>query len=136
MDYSLRLNTQGMEIKRFMDDMELNDKFDMTGRLAGAFYLSGKGHDIKDMKGDFSTDAQGGILVIKDKAFLENVAKQSNQPLDILVESFRNYNYNNGMIKFGIESGNLMMDMRLDGIAGKRSLTIVLHDFNKGEETP
>ena len=131
MDYSLRLNTQGMEIKRFMDDMELNDKFDMTGRLAGAFYLSGKGHDIKDMKGDFSTDAQGGILVIKDKAFLENVAKQSNQPLDILVESFRNYNYNNGIITIGMESGNLVMNLKLDGEAGKRNLSVVLHEFTK-----
>ena len=135
MDYNLRLNTQGIEIKRFIDDMELNEKFDMTGSFGGAFYLSGRGQDIKDMKGYFNTDADGGVLIIRDKTFLENVAKQSNQPLDILVESFRNYNYNNGMIKLGMESGNLTMDMRLDGKAGKRNLTVVLHDFNK-EERP
>ena len=78
-DYNLSLDTQGMEIKRFVDDMKLNEKFDMTGRLAGAFYLSGKGQDIKNIKGDFNTDAPGGLLTIKDKTFLENVAKQSNQ---------------------------------------------------------
>ncbi len=131
MDYNLKLNTQGMEIKRFVDDMELNDKFDMTGRLAGAFYLSGKGQDIKDIKGDFNTDAQGGILIIKDKTFLENVAKQSNQSLDIIVESFRNYNYNNGVIKLFMENGNISLNLKLDGDAGKRSLTVVLHDFKK-----
>lgn len=131
MDYSLRLDTQGMEIKRFVNDMELNEKFDMTGRLTGAFYLSGKGGDIKDMKGDFTTDAQGGVLVIKDKAFLENVAKQSNQPLDILVESFRNYNYNKGIIKLFMEKGNIGLDLKLDGETGKRSLTVILHDFKK-----
>lgn len=86
---------------------------------------------MKDIKGYFNTAAPGGVLIIKDKMFLENVARQSNQPLDIIVESFRNYNYNNGIIKLSIESGNLTMEMRLDGMAGKRSLAVVLHDFNK-----
>nr|MBU1327795.1 YdbH domain-containing protein [Candidatus Omnitrophota bacterium] len=133
-DYNLSLDTQGMEIKRFVDDMKLNEKFNMTGRLGGAFYLSGKGQDIKDIKGDFNTDAPGGVLIIKDKTFLENVAKQSNQPLDIIVESFRNYNYNNGMIKLFMESGNIGLDLELDGSSGKRSLAVILHDFNKGKE--
>jgi len=136
LDYSLKLDTQGMEIKRFVDDMELNEKFYMTGRLAGAFSLSGKGEDIKDIKGVFSTDTQGGVLVINDKTFLENVAKQSNQSLDIIVESFRNYNYNNGIIKLFMENGNIGLDLKLDGNSGKRSLVIVLHDFKKGKETP
>lgn len=136
MDYSLMLDIQGMEIKRFVDDMGFNEKFDMTGRLGGAFYLSGRGHGIKDIKGDFSTDGQGGVLIIKDKTFLENVARQSNQPLDIIVESFRNYNYNNGVIKLFMESGNIALDLRLDGGAGKRSLIIILHDFKKGKEMP
>ncbi len=136
MNYNLRLNSQGLEIKRLVNEMEFNEKFDMTGRLDGEFSFSGKGQDIKDIKGYFSTDASGGILVIKDKTFLENVAKQSNQSLDIIVESFRNYNYNNGIIKLEIENGNLAMDMRLDGITGKRSLTVMLHDFNKRKESP
>jgi len=133
-NYNLRLNSQGLEIRRFVDDMEFNEKFDMTGRLDGEFFLSGNIRGIKDIKGYFNTDANGGVLIIKDKTFLENVAKQSNQSLDIIVESFKNYNYNNGMIKLGMKSGNLTMDMRLDGIAGKRSLTVVLHDFNKEEK--
>lgn len=136
MNYNLKLNSQSLDVKRFVDDMEFNEKFDMTGRLDGEFSLSGKGQDIKDMKGYFNTDSNGGILVIKDKTFLENVAKQSNQPLDKLVESFRNYNYNNGMITLGMESGNLVLDMKLNGLTGKRNLTVVLHDFKKGKENP
>ena len=136
MDYNLSLDTQGMEIRRFVDDMKLDEKFNMTGRLGGAFYLSGKGQDIKDIKGDFNTGAPGGVLIIKDKTFLENVAKQSNQPLDIIVESFKNYNYNNGIIKLFMESGNIGLDLKLDGNSGKRSLTVILHDFNKGKEKP
>jgi len=131
MDYDLHLDTQAVDIKRLVDDMELNEKFEMTGRLGGAFYLAGRGQGMKDIKGYFNTAAPGGVLIIKDKMFLENVARQSNQPLDIIVESFRNYNYNNGIIKLSIESGNLTMEMRLDGMAGKRSLAVVLHDFNK-----
>jgi len=136
MNYNLKLNSLGLEIKRLIDDMEFNDKFDMTGRLDGEFSLSGNLLGIKDIKGYFNTDTNGGVLIIKDKTFLENIAKQSNQSLDIIVESFRNYNYNDGIIKLGMESGNLAMDMSLDGKAGKRSLTIVLHDFNKGKEKP
>ncbi|MDO8602759.1 MAG: YdbH domain-containing protein [Candidatus Omnitrophota bacterium] len=134
MNYNLRLNSQGLDIKRLVNEMEFNEKFDMTGRLDGEFSLSGKGQDIKDIKGYFSTDANGGMLVIKDKTFLENVAKQSNQSLDIIVESFRNYNYNNGIIRLGMENRNFTMGMSLDGKSGKRSLTVVLHDFNRREK--
>lgn len=134
MDYNLSLDTQGMDIRRFVDDMKLNEKFNMTGRLDGAFYLYGKGQDIKDIKGDFNTDAPGGVFIIKDKTFLENVAKQSNQSLDIIVESFRNYNYNNGIIKLFMEKGNITLDLKLNGSAGKRSLMVILHDFKKGKE--
>ena len=136
MNYSLRLNSQSLEIKNFVDEMELNEKFDMTGRLDGEFYLSGKGHEIKEIKGDLRTGVNGGTLIINDKTFLENVAKQANQPLDIIVESFRNYNYNNGIVKLSTETGNLVMDLKLEGASGKRSLAIILHDFNKGKEKP
>jgi len=134
MNYNLRLSSQGMEIKRFVNDMKFNEKLDMTGMLDGEFYLSGKTGEIKDIKGNFHTDNSGGVLVIKDKTFLKNIAKQANQPLDIIVESFRNYNYNNGMISLAIENNNLIMDMKLNGKAGKRNLTAVLHDFKKEKE--
>jgi len=134
MDYNLRLDGQGMEIKRLVDDMEYNEKFNMTGRLDGELYISGNDAGIKDIKGDFYTEAAGGVLVIKDKTFLENIAKQSNQPLNIIMESFNNYNYNNGIVKLSADTGNLVMDLKLEGSSGKRSLSVILHDFNKGKE--
>jgi len=136
MNYNLRLNSQSLEIKKFVDDMKLNEKFDMTGRLEGTFSMSGMGQEIKEIKGDFHTDSSGGILIINDKTFLENVAKQSNQPLDIIVESFRNYNYNKGTVKLSAETGNLVLDLKLEGASGKRNLQVVLHNFNKGKEKP
>jgi hypothetical protein len=136
MNYNLRLNSQGLEIKKFVDDMKFNEKFDMTGRMDGEFSLSGMKGEIKDIRGDFNTETPGGVLIIKDKTFLKNIARQSNQPLDIVVESFRNYNYNKGIIKLAIENNNLVMEMRLDGKAGKRNLAVVVHDFNKGKEKP
>lgn len=131
LNYDLRLNSHGMEIKKLVDDMEFTEKFDMTGRLEGEFYLSGKGAAIKDIKGNFYTDKNGGMLVIKDKTFLRNIAKQSNQSLDIIVESFRNYNYNTGVLELYINDGSLVLDIKLNGETGKRSLTIVLHEFKK-----
>jgi len=136
MNYNLRLNSQHLEIKKFVDEMELNEKFDMTGKMEGAFFMSGAGQAIKEIEGDFRTDAGGGTLIINDRTFLENVAKQSNQPLDIIVESFRNYIYNKGTVKLSAETGNLVMDLKLEGKSGNRSLAVILHDFNKGKEKP
>lgn len=129
MDYTLILDSYGLEVKKLVNDMELNERFDMTGRMDGEFTLSGNATGIKDIKGGFRADKNGGTLIIKDKTLLENVARQSNQPLDILVESFRNYNYNNGILDLYIDKGSLTLDLKLDGYAGKRSLTIVLHEF-------
>jgi|GEM_PF-708757 len=131
MDYSLRLDSQGLEIKKFVDDMKFDEKFNMTGIMEGGFFMSGRGQEIMEIKGNFHSRLGGGILIIKDKAFLENVAKQANQPLDIIVESFRNYAYNNGIVGLDLEAGNLVMNLRLMGKTGKRDLTVVLHDFKK-----
>jgi hypothetical protein len=81
---------------------------------------------------NFSIGLGSGTLTIKDNKFLENMAKNSGEPLDILVESFKNYRYNTGLMRVALDGRNLGFEISLDGETGKRNLNIVIHDFKGG----
>ena len=130
MDYQADLNFIDLDIDRFIRDFDLKERFQMTGILEGKVYLTGSGATIQQIKGDLATSQAGGQLTITDKRILENLARTSQQSLDILVESFKNYYYNIGIVKLGMEEGNLVVDVRLNGEGGARNLNIVVHDFN------
>ncbi|MFH1641081.1 MAG: YdbH domain-containing protein [Candidatus Omnitrophota bacterium] len=120
----------GLDIEQFVRDFNLREKFNMTGRLKGELVIGGSAWRIAMLKGDFFTLEPGGMLVIKDTKFLENMARRTRQPLDLLVESFKNYGYNVGLMTLGIEESNIIFKMTLEGEAGKRNLSVVLHDFD------
>ncbi len=130
MVYQAVLNFMGVDIDRFIRDFDLEERFQMTGTLGGEVSLSGSGATIQAIKGDLATSQPGGKLTITDQRFLENLARTSQQSLDILVESFKNYYYNMGIVQLRMDQGNLVLDVNLDGEAGKRNLSIVVHDFN------
>lgn len=127
--YGAVLKFTNLDIARFIHDFELKEKFEMTGRLSGNLTLQGKGADIEILNGELSTLEPGGMLIVKDTKFLENMASKTNQSLDLLVENFKNYHYNIGTMKLSLDNNNLMLDTALDGETGKRNINIVLHDF-------
>lgn len=127
--YMARLECLGLDIEKFVQDFNLREKFDMTGRLKGELRLEGRGSRIELLKGDFSVLEPGGTLIIKDAKFLENMARSTKEPLDLLVESFKNYGYNMGLITLGIEESNVILKIALEGEAGKRNLSVILHNF-------
>jgi hypothetical protein len=130
--YAARLECRGLDIEKFIQDFNLQEKFDMTGRLSGELKLEGRALRLGMVRGDFSALEPGGTLVIKDTKFLEDMAQRTKQPLDLLVESFRNYGYNMGVVAIGIEESNIILKIALEGQAGKRNLSVVLHNFNLG----
>ena len=91
--------------------------------------LKGTGLNINAITGDFSTAEEGGMLVIKDDRLLENIASRSQQPLDILMASFKDYDYDTGIMRLYLYEGNLVLDISLDGETGIRDLDIVIHTF-------
>ena len=133
-EYLANLEFVNLNLAKFVDDFNLDKKFQVTGSLSGAVAFNGKGSDINTLAGDFSAAESGGIMVIKDNSILENLARNSKQPLDILVESFRDYHYNTGIMKLSLDKGNLVLDIALDGETGKRNLNITLHDFRLKRE--
>lgn len=129
MAYAVNLNFANLSLERFVSDFNLKEKFQMTGDLNGKVILRGSGLNINYISGNLSATETGGVLTITDKRFLENLARTQGQSLDILVESFKDYHYNIGIMKLGLDKGNFILDVSLDGEAGKRNLNIVVHDF-------
>lgn len=129
--YLMNLKFINLDTEAFVEDFNLNEKVKMSGKLAGQLTLQGKGLDFQVINGDFS-DVAGGILTIKDTKFLENVARSSQQPLDLLVESFKDYHYNKAVMRLYLEEGDLNLNIAMDSEAGKRNLSITVHDFKLG----
>lgn len=130
--YLMNLKFINLDTEDFVEDFNLNEKVKMSGKLAGQLTLQGKGLDIQLINGDFSDAAGGGVLTIKDTKFLENIAHSSKQPLDLLVESFKDYHYNKAVMRLYLEEGDLNFDIAMDSEAGKRNLSITVHDFKLG----
>jgi len=131
--YLAELRFSGLNLDAFVRDFKLSDRFTLTGTLAGTVSIEGEGAKINILAGDFSTASPGGTLIITDENFLKNLARNSGQSLDILVESFKNYHYNTGKMNVGLDKGNLVMGIGLEGEAGRRDLSITLHDFKLGK---
>lgn len=128
--YSAELNVSGINLDDFIKDFELGEKFRMSGNLSGTARIEGKGGDMEILSGSLQAARPGGALVITDRSFLENIARASGQSFEMLVESFKDYHYNTGIVELSLDKGNLIFDITLDGEAGRRKLDIVVHDFS------
>ena len=115
-----------LDMSAFVSDFELGEKVNISDKIAGSIAVTGEGAAFDVFSGAFRS-SEPGKLVIKDTNFLENAARSSQQPLDIFVESFKNYHYNTGTIKISLENKDFIFDIALDGNAGKRDLHIILH---------
>ncbi len=128
-EYAAEVEFNELDMERFVKDFKLEERFSITGKLSGSVSVKGKGTDMRLIDGNFSAGAGGGMMVVKDETILKNMAKAADQPLDILMESFKDYHYNTGVMKLGKAQDDLSLDVALDGEKGKRNLTVTLHDF-------
>ena len=132
--YSISLKCTGLDTEKFVQDFEFGKKFNMTGVISGDIRIKGKGAAIEVLAGNFLADPAGGTLVIVDTKFLENIAQSTHQPVDLVVESFKDYHYNVGTMNLSLENNNVMLRISLDGRTGKRDLSVVLHGFGIKKE--
>ena len=131
-EYLCHLKFENVDLDRITTDFKLKEKLQLSGKLIGDLVLKGSGANIQILGGDFSAMEPGGKMIITDDKMLKDIAKNSNQSMDILVESFKDYRYNTGIMKLSLEEGNLVFNVAMDGEAGKRNLAIVLHGFKLG----
>jgi hypothetical protein len=130
--YAAHIKCIALDIASLIRDFDWQERFEMRGRLSGELKLKGSGAQLEILEGNFSALAPGGELVIKDAKFLDDMAKNAQKPLDLLVESFKNYSYNTGMAVAGFQDGDIVLKVDLEGQAGKRNLNVILHDFKLG----
>ncbi|MCK5015048.1 MAG: hypothetical protein KAS66_14655 [Candidatus Omnitrophica bacterium] len=128
--YFAHVKAVALNMENAVDDLKLKEKFTISGLMGGEVTIAGRGARLDKLDGEFAMMEDGGVLVIRDTRFLENLASGTNQPLDLLVESFRNYRYNTGAVAVKLKEGNIHCDVAFDGEAGKRDLNITLHNIH------
>lgn len=126
-DYRVNLEFIDLDLEKFVKDFNLGEKLQMSGKLNGRITSSGSGFKVNALSGDFITAEPGGVMIIKDAEFLKNLARSSRQSPDILVESFKDYHYNTGIMKLSKKKDNIVLDIDLEGESGKRNLSTTLY---------
>ncbi len=128
--YRVRLAASDVALERITSDFELGEKIQMRGKFSGALDLRGRDLSVQSVSGDFSLAGGAGNLTIKDKDMLQRLAQSSRQSMDILVENFKDYNFDTGVVKLFLDpQRNLVLAVDLEGEAGKRHLEVVAHDL-------
>ncbi|MCX5697434.1 MAG: YdbH domain-containing protein [Candidatus Omnitrophica bacterium] len=128
--YTVNLALDGLDIASFIRDAGLKEKFVMTGKFGGSILLKGNGPRISILGGDLLAAQPGGTLTIKDNEYLKSIAEAQKVPVELLVESFNEYQYNIGKLSLKKQGESLILEIALEGTTGKRNLTVVVHDFS------
>lgn len=122
----LRFN--GIRLLALAEELEFADKIELSGSMNGNMAIEARGTKVASIDGRFDTSREDNVFNIKDTSYLEKITGQTQQPADILVESLKDYRYNTGTLKLGLEGPDILLDINMDGDQGKRDLTVVLHD--------
>ena len=130
LEYRLNLKVLNLDLATLASYFNLTEKFQMSGSLQGSVRLEGRGMHLSLLQGDFLLPEPGGILNIKDDRFLKDIAQTTQQPLEVVVESFKGYHYNSGKGRLYLQEGNLVLEAILEGEAGRRNFNITLHFLN------
>ena len=111
----------------------ISDGITLEGLFTGRTVIHWKNRKISKIEGDFC-NTEGGFINIKKQLPL-NLQKH----LDIssraaLIDSFKNYAYNEGIIRINKTKNDLLLSLRFDSERmGKRNITINFHDILGGE---
>jgi hypothetical protein len=105
------------------------EKVDISGKMGGEISLSGKDFRIDAIKGEFKAIGTGGTVIIKDEEFINTLARQSKQPVEMIRDSFKFYNYTSGTLSVSKDKDAILLHLLMEGLQGKRDLTIALHGF-------
>ncbi len=135
--YTLDLKACNLDLENLAEDLRLVEKFQMSGKVGGSLKAKGQGLAISIIEGAFSITEPGGVLSIKDKKVIENIARSSKMPYEILVEGFKNYRYNNGKVALALQGSDVVLSAAFEGDAGNRGFDIRWHNpgfFNIGKE--
>jgi hypothetical protein len=128
--YSFDLSLFNISLGALAESFNFEQKLGISGALSGNIHILVKDTDLLDIKGDLAAPLPGGIFVIKDQKFVKTIAANSNQSLQLVSDSFKDYRYSEGLLKLYLQDGNLIIKADLDGEKGRRDFLITYYAFD------
>lgn len=127
--YSGDIFVSRLDLISLVSDLKLKDKLSLSGLLNGKVHFAGQAARLSRLEGLLLADERGGRFSLEDKNITKNLALSGNLPLDIFVESLKNYHYNKGSVRLDLKNQDLLFTIELLGETGKRNLEVVVHDI-------
>ncbi len=130
--FSMNLTCQDLDLDTLVKDFDLDEKVHLTGSISGGLSADGRNFELDNIQGALKTGTDGGVLVVKDPVVIEKLSAQTGQKgqaLEVAVESLKNYVYNTGTMKLSLDKSEVIMNIEMEGDAGKRAFDIVVHDI-------
>jgi hypothetical protein len=122
-DYSATVKVNSIDLGLLPKCFDASKKVGIKGKMSGEISLAGKDLKLTSVKGEFAAGAPGGIIEIKDEGFIKMLAERSKQPVDMIRDDFRHYNYNEGTLEVSKDGDVVLLHLKMDGKQGKRDLT-------------
>ncbi|OGX29653.1 MAG: hypothetical protein A2879_05030 [Omnitrophica WOR_2 bacterium RIFCSPHIGHO2_01_FULL_49_10] len=133
MTYKAEIELGYFDLAFLAKGLNVAEKVELSGRLKGSLSLGGQNLKVTYIKGDFviypDPSNVEGKLVIKDGEFLKKLAENTKQPLSVIEEGFKNYNFTRGTLRISRDAESILFHILLDGAKGERDLTVALHGF-------
>ncbi len=127
--YNAVLKLNSINLGLLAKFLEASDKVEIEGSMNGELFFSGKDLRINEIKGEFKTEASGGTIAIKDEEFIKALAERSKQPVEMIRDSFKFYNYTKGTLSVSREKDSILFHLVMECLQGKRDLTVTFHGF-------
>lgn len=125
--YNLNVAAIGLDLAQLSQELSFKEKFEVTGLCDMALRASGQNEKLTELAGSFIALPGGGKFIIRDKRALKSVGTNDQVPLDLALESLKNYHYDKGRAKLYLEDGNIALNVLMEGAQGSRDLTFVFH---------
>ncbi len=132
--YQAAFNLSALDMDTITKDFDLEKKMSAEGKLAGKINLRGDLSGIKELSGGLSSSEAGGNLIIRDQDFLNYLAQNVHQPIELVEAGFKEYPFDSATVSLGMHGQDLNLVVSLNGQKGKRNFDIKLHDvfYNGG----
>jgi len=121
----LELQLEHVDLSDVMKFLEVQKRVQATGAYSGKINILTTGAEIMKIGGDLKSEGGGQCTIVDDSPVERNVL--SGNGLNIVVENLKDYHYDIGSAKISNKGQNIMIDLLLEGQAGKRHFEVIWH---------
>ncbi len=130
--YDCTVRADNIDLAKAVSALELAERLELTGAIGGTAHCAGIAGEIPAITGRLTASRSGGVLNILDKRLLAPLAQRSNQPVDMLVQGFKNYQYRRAAVGISSQDNAMVFRVGFSGEQGKREFDITWHQETGG----